>query len=144
MNRDSLLTLLRLRRQAFDESSRHLAACLGEETAATAAIRQQAAEMERQRQVAEAVDTADMDVEAFGAWFRKARERLDELSAAQERAVVETARARAQLTAARSASEAAEIMLREAELADAAEVARREQMQIDDAVIHARDGHDTA
>lgn len=133
MRTESLRTVIRLRQEVVDEISLHLAACIGAESAATVAVREQAGEIDRQRQAAEAVGAGDIDVEAFGAWYPRARARLQELSASHDRSVTETTRARAQLTAARAALEAAETLLEEARLAAVAEALRLEQRQIDEA-----------
>ena len=132
MQPDTLCALVRLRKQALDNASRHLSGCIQAETAATQAVRSQAADIDHQRRMAEAAGSADSDVEAFGRWFGNARVRLGVLSADYDRAAVETARARAELMVARTALEVLETLLRDGQLAAAAEETREEQKQSDD------------
>lgn len=140
MNMRSLRTLRRLRQEAADDAARLLAACIEAEAAATAAVRRQAGEIDRQRREAEAMHGTDADVEAFGQWFRRARQQLVQLVAGQERAMAESARARAGLTAARSARETVETLLREAARAETAAMLRAEQKIADDMASQRRGG----
>ena len=88
---------------------------------------------ERRYASAEAIGTGDADVEAFGAWFRRERGRLDELITIKDRTAIETARARAELAVARTALEVAENMATDMEHAARTEALRREQIVSDEA-----------
>lgn len=132
MRAESLDTLRRLRQRVVDEAGRDLAECLAKETAATIAVRRQADEIERQRKAVEHAGANDLDVEAFGAWLRQARVRLGELSGDYERLAVETTRSRAALATARSALEAIETLMKEAETAAAVAALGAEQKELDE------------
>jgi flagellar export protein FliJ len=129
----SLQTLIRVRRQAVDAASLHLSACLETEAASNDAVRAQAADINRQRAAAESAASGDGAVEAFGIWYPLAQDRLRALAACHARTVAETARARAQLSAARIALEAVETLSRETEQARRAKALHDEQRQIDEA-----------
>lgn len=106
MRMGTVLRLERLRQIAVEQASRQLADCIGAEAAARDAVRRQGAAMtEETRRITE-VDAIDPAVEAFGAWLRRARRTLRDLSARAESAAAETARARAELSRARAALEA--------------------------------------
>jgi len=122
-----------LRQAAVDEASQSLAARHRDETAATASVRGLAAEVTRQRLAVQAVEAGDAEVEAFGHWLRGARRKQQELVAAQQFAIAESARARAVLAAARAALEAVEILQAEQREAAAAAEARQEQRITDEA-----------
>jgi flagellar export protein FliJ len=131
---DPLDALLLLRRLALDEAKRALASALEAEDGAAGAV--SAAEMEiahETRSAEAALDQGDAQVEAFARWLRVARGRLAKLRLSYERAGAETARARAALTAARAAHEAA--VLARQERADAATARRlaEEQAELDEA-----------
>lgn len=132
MKPHSLRAVVRLRQLLVDEAGRHLTDCIQAEMEATEAVRHLASEIAHQRHAAEEIDSSDADVEAFMAWLRRERGKLDELSAAQERATVLTARARAELMAARAALEAVELLQAQAERADALAEQRRQQQEIDE------------
>jgi flagellar export protein FliJ len=130
----TLASLLRLRRHVVDEASRHLAACLAAEAAANAAARAQAEEINRQRARAEADTAGDGAVEGFARWYPAARARLRDHADRHDRTQQETARARAQLSAARASLEAVEILRDEARRARRAALQGDEQRQIDEVV----------
>ena len=132
MKPHSLRAVIRLRQSLVEEAGRHLANCIEAETEATEAVRELAAEIARQRAAAEEIDSSDADVEAFIAWLGRERGRLEELSAAQDRATVLTGQARAELLAARAALKAVEMLRDEAARAAALEEQRREQRDIDE------------
>jgi len=132
MKPQSLRAVIRLRRLLVEDAGRHLAGCIQAETEAIAAVRELGAEMTRQRQAAEEIDASDADVEAFMLWLGRERHRLDELAAAQDRAAVMTARARAELTAARAALQAVESLQAQAAKVAEADRLRREQLDIDE------------
>jgi len=140
MKPHNLSAVIRLRQSLVEEAGRHLADCIESETEATEAVRLLAAEIARQREAAEEIDSSDADVEAFVAWLRRERARLDELAAAQERASALTGQARAELLAARAALQAVEQLRDEAARAAAREEQRREQRDIDEIAGRPRDG----
>ncbi len=138
MTPENLHTLLRLRRQAVDAASQEFAACLALEAAATTALREQASRIQEQRRIAEAVTNGDHDVEAFASWYRGARAELDTRIARHERALAETARARAAQILARTALETVETLQAEAHQAAVAASLRQEQHESDDAAGQGR------
>jgi len=138
----SLQTLIRVRRHAVDAASQQLSVCLETEAAANAAVRAQAGEINRQRGVAESAATGDGAVEAFAQWYPPAQARLRLLAARHARTEEETARARAQLGAARTALEAVETLWREGAQARQAKILSDEQKQIDEAASRHGPGGD--
>jgi flagellar export protein FliJ len=133
MNRDPLEALVRLRRLAADEARRGLADCLRDEEAAAHAVATIEADIERETEAAANLATSDAEVEAFAAWLRRIRPIQYAAHVAADRAEAETVRARAVLTAARSAVEAAEEMLAKHQAARRAEAERLEQHALDEA-----------
>ena len=138
----SLQTLIRVRRHAVDAASLHLSACLETEAASNDAVRAQAADINRQRAAAESATSGDGAVEAFGLWYPPAQDRLRALAARHQRTMEETARARAQLSAARTALEVAETLWREAARARQAKALADAQKQIDEAAARRGPGGD--
>lgn len=132
MSHDRLALVVRLRQATLDETKRHVAECLSAEERTGTALSVAEAEVERQREAAESLSGDDAVVEAFAAWLRSHRLVLDEARGEHQRAVAETALARAALAAARGALEAAEelraLRLREAE----AEELRADQRAMDE------------
>ncbi len=104
---DSLAALLRLRRLTVDDAKRLLAASLRAEEAAQK--KAEAAESSIGDEAAAASDLASGDgaVEAFAAWLPVGRSQAVTARAAHEQLRSEVAMARAGLTAARAASDAA-------------------------------------
>ena len=128
----ALRQLLRQRRLVLDEAIYAFGECLRKET--EAAQTQQAIEavIARETNNARDLDGTDATVEAFGAWFRRARKELAATTAALDRAQAETARARAVMAAARAALEAVG-NLEAAQKAEAARLAeQRAQAQLDE------------
>ncbi|HSU06208.1 MAG TPA: flagellar FliJ family protein [Acetobacteraceae bacterium] len=132
MNRDPLLTVLRLRRMVLDDASRELADCLRQETEAQQAVTGVETAIARETDVATSLSADDAVVEAFGVWLRRARQDLRAAVAVRQRAEMETTRSRAILAAARAAAKAAEQLMAERKTAEQVAVARREQAVLDE------------
>lgn len=108
MARDTLLSLIRLRRAACDDAQRSVVRCLAEESRAESAAHYVEREIVLETQAASEPDGSDAVVEAFAAWLptainrsKLAREMLEQLQA-------DTARARAGLSVCRRALETVE------------------------------------
>jgi flagellar export protein FliJ len=141
MKPHALRQLLRQRRLVLDEAIHAFGECLRDETAAAHALQAIEAAIARETEKARELDGSDATVEAFGAWFRRAREELEVSAAALDRAQAETARARAVMAAARTALEAAET-LEAAQKAEAKRLAeQRAQAQLDEVAQRRRGAH---
>ncbi len=132
MPRDSLATVLRLRRLALEEATRELAAQLAVEDEAAGTVARIEGAIAAEQAAASRLDASDLAVEAFGRWLRRTSPERDAALGARARAETETVRARAILGAARAALEAAEAAA--TRRADAARTAAlgREQAAIDE------------
>jgi len=108
MKRNALHQVVRLRRVVLDEAIQDFAECLRKETEAGQTLRTIEAAIAREVDKAGDLDGSDAMVEAFGTWFRRARDDLQTATTGFEQAQADTARARAVMSAARSALEAAE------------------------------------
>jgi flagellar export protein FliJ len=132
LSRDPLATLMRLRRAACDEAQINLVRRLGAETGAG----RLAAELDRSiaRETEAATDIAGSDavVEAYAAWLPGARRRLTEARRTLEALQAETARARAELAACRTALESVETLQTQRHQAAQAERQRAWQRDLDD------------
>lgn len=136
----TLATLVKLRQRELDDAREQLAACIAKERDAMARVQDAEATIRHEQTCAASLDASDAAVEAFAAWLPTGRALL----AAAERGRGETAsatiQARARLTAARAAAEAA------AEIRDAAMVVvraerdRRLQSDLDEAGRRHTDG----
>ncbi len=138
MRRDPLETLIRIRRTALDAARRELGACLDAEREADVARSHAEAAIAREQRIAEHIEAGDAVVEAFAAWLPDARKRLRQVEAGCERCRGETARARAALSLARGAHEAAEDALARARDEARAEHGRREQLGLDEIASRSR------
>src|SRR5487761_2266641 len=108
MPRDPLQTVLRLRIQARDAALRDFAAAIERETEAARRLAALEQTIGRETEAASSLDGDDTAVEAFGAWFRRARAEQDAAAAAQEAAAGEMEQTRAILAIARAAVRAVE------------------------------------
>jgi hypothetical protein len=133
MTRDTLATVIRLRRSVVNEASVALVECIRAEAAATAAVKAAGAAITRERRAAEELAADDADVEAFSAWLKRGRAGLERTRAIHERAAAETARARATLAAARATLEAAETLHAAREQKIRAGREHKEQLDLDEA-----------
>ncbi|GAC1343953.1 MAG: hypothetical protein NVSMB18_20700 [Acetobacteraceae bacterium] len=110
MSRDPLTSLIRLRRAACDDAQRLLVSCLAAENQAQADATEADRIIARETQAATDLGGSDAVVEAFAAWLPSARRRLDDARRVLECLQAETARARAGLTACRTALESVEAL----------------------------------
>ncbi len=129
---DALKTVMRIRKLAVDEAKRGLAEALTVEDQARRVADAAEAQIGIEGEIAADLDAGDRAVEAFAAWLPTGRANAARTRAAHEQTLLEVARARAGLSAARAAAEAAESLQerREAELA--LEAARRDQAAMDE------------
>ena len=129
---DPLATVLRIRRVTVDEARRGLGEAL---RAADKALEQaEVADkaISEEGEIAADLAAGDNAVEAFAAWLPVGRARAQ---AAHERCVhaqSEVAKARAALTVARAAAEAADALLQRRRADAATQVARRDQADMDE------------
>ena len=135
---DPLGTLLRLRLLAVDQARRDLADCLRQEAEASEAVRELAAEVERETDVVCQSPGEDSLVENFAAWLRRARADQDAAAKKLLDAELQTQEARAVLTASRSAVETVEAMIDRRAAEQEAEVGRVEQKAVDEAAGRSR------
>ena len=110
MARNALGTIIRLRRLALDQASRHLMQSSQAETQAGDALAEAEAAIAREMDSATNLAGDDLAVEAFGRWLKQARENTRHASDAYQRAAAEARRARANVSAAQAALEAAEAL----------------------------------
>jgi len=130
--RDPLTSLIRLRRQALDDAQRGLVQCLQAE--AQAQHGSDEAEHTIAREIEAASDPAGSDaaVEAFAAWLPGARRKLEQLRRELETLQAETARARAGVTACRTALESVETLQKERQEHARAARERKWQLELED------------
>lgn len=141
MKPHALRQLLRQRRLVLDEAIHAFGECLRKETEAGQALQSIEAAIARETEKARDLEAGDATVEAFGAWFRRARAELKTATVAFDRTQAETARARAVMAAARTALEAAE-KVEAAQKAEATRLAeQRAQAQLDEVAQRRRGPH---
>lgn len=136
MARDALHSLLRLRRMALDGAQRTLGLCLAQEEAAGQSVIRAEAAIARETGIAEQ-SSEDGEVEAFAAWLPVGRRARQEAEAARDLAAKETALARAALTLARSAVEAAEDLIERRAVSQRQLAERRAQAVLDEVGLRA-------
>lgn len=117
MARDSLATLIKIRRVACDEAVKQLAAALAAEETAAQAVHEGERTLAKEAATAKAIDGTDAMVEAFGAWLPVARRKLEAARATLTALQAETVRARAELTICKTALETVEQLQTERTLA---------------------------
>ena len=110
MGRNTLRSIIRLRRQALDQAARDLMQSLQAEKQAAARLADVEVKIAHEMQAATNLARDDFAVEAFGRWLKRAREETRHASDAHQRASAEALRARAQVSAARAALEVAEAL----------------------------------
>ncbi len=140
--RDALETVLRIRRVTLDDAKRALAATLRAEEAAQIEASKQEAAIAIEADIASDLGGDDSFVEAFAAWLPGGRARAAAARAAHEQAQSEVAKARAALTAARAAAEAASNLLDRQAALRQAEAAGHAQAEQDDAALRRRPPED--
>jgi len=104
---DPLDTVLRIRRLAMDDAARILATCLRVEEEARHAADAAEATIGAEGEIAADLSSGDGAVEAFARWLPLGRARAAAARVRHDTATAETARARAGVTIARAATEAA-------------------------------------
>ena len=132
MPHDTMQTLIRLRRLGRDEAQQDLArATLAETEAATLASEAEQSILVEQ-DVASAITADDGAVEAFARWLPGARTRVNQAWAILERAQAEVARARARLSASRTALETVEALAGERQATADTQRAKLTERELDD------------
>ena len=132
MPRDPLETVLRLRIQARDAALRDFAAAIERETAAARSLAALDQAIGRETEAASSLDGDDAAVEAFGAWFRRARAEQAAAAAAHEAAAGEMEQTRAVLAITRAAARAVEELLARQAADRRAQALAAEQKQLDE------------
>ena len=129
---DALATVMRIRKLAVDEAKRALVEALTVEDQARRVADAAEAQIGIEGEIAADLNSGDGAVEAFAAWLPTGRANAARTRAAHEQTLLEVARARAGLSAARASAEAAKNLQerREAELA--LDAARRNQATMDE------------
>lgn len=107
MPRDPLEAVLRIRRMAVDTARRHLAEALTIEETARRHAEAAEARIVSEGQAAADIATGDSAVEAFAAWLPVGRAEAQTARVAHDKAVTDVNMARAAVTVARAAAEAA-------------------------------------
>lgn len=110
MRRDSLAMLIKVRRRACDDALRKLADVLAQEDRIERDIQGIERTIAEEMAAASSPDGTDAVVEAFGVWLVKAREQLQTKRRLLSDRQSETVRARAELTACRTALESVEAL----------------------------------
>lgn len=110
MKRDPLATLIKLRRRACDDAVRKLADALAQEDRVEREIRGLERTIAEETAAASSPDGSDAVVEAFGIWLVNARQQLHAHRRLLSDRRSEVARARAELTACRTALESVEAL----------------------------------
>ena len=133
MRPESLVTLLKLRRRTVEEARTALAEALRRQDVAEAALLAAEAVIRAEADRAAHPDSDDGAVEMFAAWLPNARRRAKDAHARTDHAVADAAEARAALTLARAALEAAETLQQHAHDESVRVASRRDQEVLDEA-----------
>lgn len=137
---DPLKTVLRLRRVTVDDAKRALGAVLRAEDAALARAAAAEALINEEAEAAADLAAGDDAVEAFATWLPVGRARAAAARAEHEQYRSEVAMARAGLTTAMAAAEAAENLVKRRDAEHAAVTMRREQAAMDEVAARAAGG----
>ena len=132
---DALQTVMRIRKLAVDEAKRALAEALSAEDAARTEAEAAEAQIGIEGEIAADLNSDDGAVEAFARWLPTGRAIAARTRAAHEQTLLEVARARAGLSAARAAAEAAERLKQRREAEAAVEAGRRSQAAMDEIAL---------
>lgn len=132
MSRDPIATLIRVRRAACDDAQRSLVSALAAEARAEQVAQQIERGIGREIQAASDPDSSDAVVEAFGAWLQGARRRLEDARSALLSTQAQTTRARAELSASRTALESVEALQQHRRDAARQATQRNLQRELDD------------
>jgi hypothetical protein len=139
MARDPLESVLRIRRMAIDDARRALARNLQEEEIARRRAEAAEALIYREGEIAADLSVGDGAVEAYAAWLPTGRALLQVARIAHEQCSSDVAIARATLTIARAASEAASNLLARRTAEQNALLERRSQNLMDEVASRQRD-----
>lgn len=110
MSRDPLVTLIRVRRLACEDAQRRLVTALAAEARAHQLTQAAERTIARETEAASDCSGSDAVVEAFGIWLPGARRQLEDTRRALLSLQAEAMRARAELTATRTALESVETL----------------------------------
>jgi hypothetical protein len=110
MKRDPLATLIKIRRRACDDALRKLADALAQEDRVAREIQALERTIAHETEAASSPDGSDAVVEAFGVWLLRARQQLQTHRRVSRDRESDTVRARAELTACRTALESVEAL----------------------------------
>ncbi len=132
---DALQTVMRIRKLAMDEAKRALAEALGTEDAARVEAEAAEAQIGIEGEIAADLNSDDGAVEAFARWLPTGRAIAVRTRAVHEQTLLEVARARAGLSAARAAAEAAEAFKERREAEAAVGAGRRSQAAMDEIAL---------
>jgi hypothetical protein len=134
---NALDSVLRLRGLIVQEAKRTLADRVRQEAALDASERAAEAEIASETARATAIEAGDGSVETYALWLRKAREELARTRQARDACAGRTAQARAELSLAKSAWEAAEAARAERLAEERMTTERRAQALTDEAALTA-------
>lgn len=132
MSRDPLATLIRVRRLACDDAQRQLVSAIAAEARAQELAHTVERAIARETQAASDCGSSDAMVEAFGAWLPGARRQLQDARRALLSTQAEAVRARAELTASRTALESVEALHGQRHQAARLAAERKFQRELDD------------
>ncbi len=132
MTRDTLATLIKIRRLACDEALRGLVAAVEAEDRALRASNEIERAMAQEIEMASDPASPDEVVEAYGHWLQQARRQLEAAQSHFQRLQVETSRKRAELTACRTALESVETLQQQRRDEAARTSAQKQQRELDD------------
>jgi flagellar export protein FliJ len=129
---EPLQVVLRIRQATVDHAKSAMAKALQAEAAALLACDRAEALIDQEAQRASDLSVGDGAVEAFAAWLPVGRAKAQAARLALEDRAAGVAVARAGLSVARTAAEAAKTMLDQLHARRAAELARKEQITMDE------------
>jgi flagellar biosynthesis chaperone FliJ len=132
LSRNALATLIRVRRVACDDAQRALVSALAAEARAQQLAHKVERAIARETEAASDTDSSDAMVEAFGAWLPGARRELEDARRALLSTQAEAMRARAELTASRTALESVEALQKQRYEAARQAAERNLQRELDD------------
>jgi len=130
--RDTLATLIKVRRLACDDAQRKLVKALTDEGRAEKIVHEAERTIAQELEIASAPESSDAVVEAFGAWLGGARRQLDGARRILLERRAETVRMRAELTASRTALETVETLHEQRRQAAKRAQERGAQRELDD------------
>ncbi len=132
MGRDTVATLIKVRRLACDEAKRQVVQALNEESRAERIVQETERVIAQEMETASDPNSSDAVVEAFGAWLGGARRQLETSRCKLLDRQAETIRVRADLTATRTALESVEALQEQRRQAAQRLQEQRLQRELDD------------